>query len=164
MPIDYSGSARLKKFGPKIGETDLIHIREINRIEDSTGQSDDNFRSRTKNWGFHYECVLTNDRSFLLNNWKLYYAFKGQDVQDGDLVQINHVGEGEYEVEVLERGTGVGVVVPDEEKEAYLAQKRADQGNTKEAAPAPVAKKATAVKAKATTTKVQEEDGEELPF
>ena len=123
-PIDYSGGS-FKEFGPKVGESKVIHIREANRVEDSTCKSEDNFKNRTKNFGFRYELTLTNSRIFLLNVWKLFFEFKAQDVQDGDKIQIDHPGEGVYKVTVLEKGTGIGVEVEDIEKKEFLANKAA---------------------------------------
>ena len=138
-PIDYSGGT-LKAFGPKVGESKVIHIRESKRVESSM---DDplNFRSRTENKGYRYELTLTNGRIFMLNVWKIFFAFKDANVEDGDLVQIDHPGEGVYKVSVLEKGTGLGVVVEDTEKMEYEATKKA--GGTVSAPP--VAKVAPAV-------------------
>lgn len=118
MAIDYSGGT-LKEFGPKVGESKVIHIREAARVDDPTGNDPNNFRSKTKNFGYRYELTLTNGRVFLLNVWKLFFAFKDADVQDGDKVQIDHTGTSEYRVTILEKGTGIGVVVEDTEKLAY---------------------------------------------
>jgi len=130
-PIDYSGGV-LQEFGPKVGETKVIHIRESRKVEDPSGTDEKNFRSTTKNFGYRFELTLTNDRIFLLNVWKLFFAFKDANVQDGDLVQIAHPAAKVYQVTVLERGTGIGVRVEDTEKAKYEASKQSGQ-----AAPAP---------------------------
>lgn len=162
MPIDYSGGT-LKEFGPKVGETKVIHIRSAARVDDPTGTDELNFRSRTKNFGYRYELTLTNDRVFLLNVWKLFFAFKEADVQDGDKVQIDHPGEGVYKVTVLEKGTGIGVTVPDEEKLAYEAEQAAKKGapaTTKtNPTPAPTTAQATPPPAQPAS-----EDKPDLPF
>jgi len=151
MPIDYSGGT-LKEFGPKVGESKVIHIRTAERVEDPSATSDDNFRSLTKNFGYRYELTLTNGRIFMLNVWKLFFAFKeplnadkdekgvAVPVQDGDKIQIDHPGKGVYKITILEKGTGIGVVVEDTEKLAYDQSKAA--GGT---APAPVVAPAPAV-------------------
>ena len=54
MPIDYSGGGTLKAFGPKVGESKVIHIRSSERVVDPEG-SEDSFKSQTKNWGYHFE-------------------------------------------------------------------------------------------------------------
>ena len=113
-PIDYSGSKVWNEFGPKVGESKVIHIRESVRVNDPTGTDEQNFRSMAKNFGFRYELTLTNGRIFLLNIWKLFYAFEAVKVEDGDLIQIDHPGQGVYKVTILEKGTGIGLVVPDE--------------------------------------------------
>lgn len=125
-PIDYSGGT-LKEFGPKVGESKVIHIREAAKVEDPTGTSEENFRSRTRNFGYRFELTLTNGRIFPLNVWKLFFAFKEADVQDGDKIQIDHPAEGVYRVTVLEKGTGIGVVVEDTEKQAYEEQQKANK-------------------------------------
>lgn len=138
-PIDYSGGMQLKEFSPKVGESKVIHIRSSVKVEDPTGQDEQNFRSMTKNFGYRFELTLTNGRLFLLNVWKLFFAFRDAGVEDGDLVQIEHPGQGTYVVTILEKGTGIGVTVPDLEKEKYLADKRANGGQ----APAPTTQQAT---------------------
>jgi len=146
-PIDYTGGT-LKEFGPKVGESKVIHIREARRVEDPTGQDEQNFRSMTKNFGYRFELTLTNGRIFMLNVWKLFFAFKEADVQDGDLVQIDHLDKGVYKVTVLEKGTGIGVVVEDTEKAAYDAEQAAKKGTAPAPAvaqPAPVAQVAPPV-------------------
>ncbi len=124
-PIDYNTGMALREFGPKVGESKVIHIRVFNRVDDPEDKNNRNFKSTVKNFGFRYEITLTNGRVFDLNVWKLFYAFEAQKVDDGDKVQIDHPGEGVYNVTVLERKTGIDKVVPDLEKENYLAHKKA---------------------------------------
>jgi len=138
-PINYAGNGKLKTFPPTIGNSVVIHIRDSKEVR-TNGTDKDNFRSQDKNWGYRFELTLTNDRLFLLNNWTLFFAFKEPvnaeldangdkvPVQDGDKIQIDHVGTKDYRVTILERGTGLGVVVPDVEKEEYNKAKRAEQG------------------------------------
>lgn len=163
MPIDYSGGS-LKEFGPKVGESKVIHIRESVKVEEPN--SEDNFRSQVKNFGYRFELTLTNGRIFMLNVWKLFFAFKEPvnaevdekgnkvPVQDGDKVQIDHIGNSEYKVTILEKGTGIGLVVEDTEKIAYdqakqngttvapTTQTPAAQAPVPAAQPAPVATQA----------------------
>lgn len=124
-PIDYNAVASLREFGPKVGESKAIHIRKSEKVEDPEDKNQRNFKSTIKNFGFRYELTLTNGRIFDLNVWKLFYAFQEKNVQDGDKVQIDHPGEGVYVVTILEQGTGIDMVVPDLEKEEYLAHKKA---------------------------------------
>lgn len=143
MPIDYSGGT-LKEFGPKVGESKVIHIRESVRVEDPTKTSEDNFRSMDSNSGYRYEVTLTNGRTFMLNVWKLYFAFKepvnaelddkGEKigVQDGDKIQIDHPANSVYSITILEKGTGIGVVVEDTEKLEYQKNKGTAQPATQQ--------------------------------
>ena len=139
MPIDYEGNA-LKAFGPKVGESKIIHIRSSVKVEDPSKTSEENFRSKVKNWGYRFELTLTNGRIFTLNNWKVFFAFKEPanaeldekgvkvPVQDGDKIQIDHVAERVYAVNIIEKGTGIGVIVEDTEKAAYDNAKAAEAG------------------------------------
>ena len=134
MPIDYSGGT-LKEFGPKVGESKVIHIRESVKVEDPTGVSEENFRSQTRNWGYRFELTLTNGRIFQLNVWKLFFAFKEPinaeldgagvkiPVQDGDKINIDHPANSVYTVTIIEKGTGIGVEVEDTEKLEYQKNK-----------------------------------------
>jgi len=138
--IDYNSGGIFKEFVPKVGESKVVHIRESSKVEDPSATSDDNFRNKTKNFGYRYELTLTNDRIMLLNVWKLFFAFKEPvnaelddkgkkvPVQDGDKIQIDHPAERVYSVTILEKGTGIGVVVPDLEKEAFI--KNGGKGTT----------------------------------
>ena len=141
MPIDYEGNA-LKAFGPKVGESKIIHIRSSVKVEDPSKTSEENFRSKVKNWGYRFELTLTNGRIFTLNNWKVFFAFKEPanaeldekgvkvPVQDGDKIQIDHVAERVYKVNIIEKGTGIGVTVEDTEKLAYDNAKAVEAGQT----------------------------------
>lgn len=191
MPIDYSGGT-LKEFGPKVGESKVIHIRESVKVEDATGNSEENFRSQTKNWGYRFEITLTNGRIFTLNTWRLFFAFKKPvnaeldeknekiPVQDGDKIQIDHPANSEYSVTILEKGTGIGVIVEDTEKIAYDETKKTNSGQETAvpassaapasttpgvtATPAPAPAPAPEVKKPAEVTPKPADDNLDLPF
>lgn len=180
-PFNYESSARLQRFTPKIGETLVIHIRDSKRVDDPTRTDEKNFRSRTENFGWRHEATLTDGRLFIVNTFKLWEEFNKAGVDDGDLVQIEHIAKGSYKVTVLEKGTGLGIVVPDLEKEQYLASKRASQAPAPAqtvtqspatvapvATPAPVAQPVQATPpaavAPAVAPVVQPEEELDLPF
>ena len=182
MPIDYSGGGTLKEFGPKVGESKVIHIRSAEKVEDPSATSDDNFRSLTKNFCYRYELTLTNGRIFMLNVWKLFFAFKepvnadkdekgvAVPVQDGDKIQIDHPGKGVYKVTILEKGTGINLVVEDTEKLEYDKNKASGTvAPVAAVAPvAPVAAVAPVVPASpapaAPAPEVKPSEGLDLPF
>jgi hypothetical protein len=119
-PINYNEAFKLEQFGPRVGEKLVIHIRSCERVQDPDNSNERNYyESKTKHAGFRDEFILTNGRVFYLNNWKLNKEFARNKVTDGDKIEIDHVGSGQYKVTVLERGTGIGLTVPDIEKELY---------------------------------------------
>jgi hypothetical protein len=125
MAINYNEAVKLEHFCPRKGESTIIHIRSCERVTDPDNTKEKNyFESKTKHAGFRDEFTLTNGRIFYLNNWSLSKVFAANEVTDGDKIKITHVDTRKYTVEVLERGTGIGVEVPDLEKDLYNQLKK----------------------------------------
>lgn len=116
MPIDYGQEGGQFEKLPKVGESAKeFHIKTVKKVEEPNGKF--NFVKKeikelvdgTKvkvdvNQGFRWEFELTNGKKFSLSSWKPFYAFKEKNVQDGDLIRVSHPAEGQWKVEVLNRG------------------------------------------------------------
>lgn len=104
MPIDYGDSKDTDNnqvFVPKIGQSKRIKILSSKRVDDPDNA--DNFKSRSENFGYHYRLELEGGKYMLLNTFALFKEFQNNKVNDGDVININHIDRGEYEVEVIER-------------------------------------------------------------
>jgi hypothetical protein len=124
-PINYNEAVKLEHFCPRKGESTVIHIRSCERVVDPDNSKEKNyFESKTQHAGYRDEFTLTSGRIFYLNNWSLSKVFAANEVTDGDKIRITHVDTRQYTVEVLERGTGIGVEVPDLEKDLYNQLKK----------------------------------------
>ena len=66
-----------------------------------------NFRSQTQNYGFHYKLYLPNKKFVLLNNFSLFAEFKANMIQDGDVIQVDHIGRGKYKVIKLRKSNSI---------------------------------------------------------
>jgi hypothetical protein len=125
--IDYGGEGNFEKL-PKVGdEPKVFEIDRCERIDNpnykynfkKTEQRilDDGTEASVQvNLGYRYEFYLKNGKSFSLNSWKPFFAFKEANVQDGDKIRVSHPAEGEWKVEVLNRGqstSGEDIKQPD---------------------------------------------------
>jgi len=84
---------------PKIGGEDVtLKLERYQRVD--MENSEDNFKSPKKNWGFHY-VVYTDKGKFILNTWKLYYAMEEIGAGEGDTVVFSHPERGVWKLKLV---------------------------------------------------------------
>jgi len=50
------------------------------------------------NFGYYDVLHVDGDRELLINTWKLYFALKDLNPEEGDVITVTHPGRGIYEI------------------------------------------------------------------
>lgn len=96
MPFDYENQ---EEYWPKIGTEKQLTITEVSKVNDPGNPI--NFKSKIKNFGYHYIISLDNGRDMILNNFGLYTQFKQCRVKEGDTIIVRHPEHGVWKVVVV---------------------------------------------------------------
>ena len=87
-------------FAPKTGAEDVQYTITggLKRIKNDDETNENNYKKQGKNFGYYDVLEVDGDKQLLINTWKLYFALKELNPDEGDLIIISHPDKGEYNI------------------------------------------------------------------
>lgn len=96
--MDYGKKA---SYFPLVGKKETITVTGFAK-NDSDPNSPDNFKSPTKNYGYHWDITLATGEVRKCGNGSLWKAFSAANVQEGETIELDHFDRGKWKITKLD--------------------------------------------------------------